>query len=73
MSNQNSATVEKDQLWRRRIDQKLLIIDSVYGSTIFYSEYKTTKQTQCMGRNRLLDECFLLSPDEVLAETGGIF
>jgi hypothetical protein len=65
--------IETDQMWRRKLDQTLLIVSGVVGNSILFYEYRNPKVAGVRSRRQWLEECYLLGVDDVIIETGGIF
>lgn len=67
------AVIGKDQLWRRKIDQKPLVVMSAEFGTVFYYEHGNPRNTGTKTFQQWCEQCYLMGSDEILSETGGIF
>jgi hypothetical protein len=64
--------VENNQIWRRKIDQKALVVSLCENGAVCFYEYGNPQKTGWKSNQCWHEECNLMGIDE-LVETGGVF
>jgi len=66
-------SVEKNQLWVRRIDHHTIVIDDVLPDYVHTYEYHNKDEKVFYRMRAFLDTHYLMPIDDAMAEIGGIF
>ena len=65
--------IERHQMWRRKLDQKAVVVTCTEGNVISFYEHRNPRVVGCRGIRQWREQFYLMGIDDVTCETGGIF